>query len=70
MRNFPLGIRVLGGESHTGENLLRCLNSALSEGQIDPKLVVQIVTDNGGNVVRMANLSLWRALGVLLGSVL
>lgn len=56
MRNFPLGIRVLGGESHTGENLLKCLNSALSERQVDPKFVVQIVTDNGGNVVRMANL--------------
>jgi hypothetical protein len=42
--------------SHTVENLLPCLKSFLEQRHIATRFIVQIVTDNGANIVRMSHL--------------
>eukprot|EP01028_Stygiella_incarcerata_P001663 TRINITY_DN129_c0_g1_i10.p1 TRINITY_DN129_c0_g1~~TRINITY_DN129_c0_g1_i10.p1 ORF type:complete len:585 (+),score=171.21 TRINITY_DN129_c0_g1_i10:668-2422(+) len=54
--SVPLGIKLFDGVSHNGGNLLSCLMTMLKEKDIDTSLVVQMVTDNGANVVRMSRL--------------
>eukprot|EP01028_Stygiella_incarcerata_P000905 TRINITY_DN1143_c0_g1_i3.p1 TRINITY_DN1143_c0_g1~~TRINITY_DN1143_c0_g1_i3.p1 ORF type:complete len:603 (-),score=149.69 TRINITY_DN1143_c0_g1_i3:122-1930(-) len=56
LMNVPLGMKLLDGVSHTAENLLSCLKSFLEQRHVDTRFIVQIVTDNGANVVRMSHL--------------
>ena len=54
-QRLPVGIWEIR-DRHTGENLLRVLILLLAHAGIDKDNVIQIVTDNGANVMKMSKL--------------